>query len=155
MDEARKHTSTSRRIWNLPSPLIDAVLAFSFDDGEIENLCSGAGIELHCAASHRPLALHDLLHQACRADNPLARRVERTLNLVHAEALRERDALGASMYAKQWLARRSPPSDTWAAALWAIGTSTQPGMECVAKRLGRFLALDALRALRPTSTEPR
>ena len=154
MEEDRRPTSTSRRIWILPESLVDAVLAFSFDDGEIENLCSGAGIELHCAASHRPLAMHELLYRACREDTPLARRVERTLNLMHAEALEDRDAQGASAYAKHWLARRSPPSASWAAALWAIGTSAQPGMDCVARRLGRFLALDALRALRP-APEPR
>jgi hypothetical protein len=152
MDDAHEPTSTNRtqrRIWSLPGPLLDAVLTFSFDGGEIENLCSGGGIALHCGAAHRPLALLDVLQRVCRQDTPLARRVERTLNLIHADALRERDAHGAAEYAKRWLAQSSPPTRAWAAALWAIGTSTHSGMDCVAARLGRFLTLDALRALCP------
>lgn len=43
----------------------------------------------------------------------------------------------------------APPTRAWAAALWTIGTSTHSGMDCVAARLGRFLTLDALRALCP------
>jgi hypothetical protein len=53
----------------------------------------------------------------------------------------------------------APPTRAWAAALWVrrntrvrrrrVGTSTHSGMDCVAARLGRFLTLDALRALCP------
>lgn len=149
-----------RRIFHASCPLLDAVLALAFDARELENLCTGAGVDLPHHPRLRTLRVAETIHLACHRDTPLARRIERILELRFAEDVAACERLGAREYGQMWFFDEPLAPLGRAGALWALATTGDPELRDSEARLARLVQLEAMAALRrdveesPRATAP-
>jgi len=137
------------RIWEAACDLLDAALVLSFDPGELENACRSAGVDpAPCACVPRAQGAVAAVHRASHADDgPLARLVERQLDLVHGAAVADLAARGPDAWRAE-LRQRDP----WAVAdlpgrVWAAATSDAPGADLLRLQLRSLLSFGGLRLL--------
>jgi len=140
--------SKPSRIWDVPCALLDAVLIFSFDDRELDNLCSSAGLKIPCQSPLRTVQLRSAVHRACHEKNSLARQIERTLNLRFADQVSDLHEVGAREYVQMWFYDQKVPTRDYAGALWAIATSAGAAAHDLVSHVDRYVMLEALKGMR-------
>ncbi len=127
-------------------PLLDAVLAMSFDAGELDNLLGDerAG---GCACPG-PRAAIDAAHRAAHVpDGAAARRLERVLDTLHARELEALDALGLDTATEVLVGRDLARVPRLAGWVWAVARRADPDADGLRSYLVRALFLDGFRAL--------
>ena len=144
------------RIWEADCGLFDAVLSFSFETEELLNCCRSAGVEVRACRCHDlGAAVLGTVHRICHDDTPLARLMERRLNVVHGRALEQVaaegfEALGAAL-------TRGPlfEVDDLAGKLWALAVSAHPDAEGLRTNVRGRLALTGLQLIALTQARLR
>ena len=146
------------RIWDVECVLLDLVLAHAFDTDELSNLLHAHGVSVSpCRADTDGRKVLRAAHAACHTQNgPLARVLERNLDLLYRVALCELDLYGLESVAQELLGR-----DLWdvphlPGRIWAVLTCPDERAEGLRFHLKHALQLDGIRALltRPTHPTP-
>lgn len=147
--KSRVRSLARLRIWEVECPLLDAVLALSFDAGELVNCCQSAGVEVpeHACLAPEHLAVLSA-HRACHEPSPLAHLLERRLDFVHAPALDLLEAEGIAALAEGFLGRRAAEVEDLPGRLWALGTLAGDEHRSLRAHLRGVLAMGGLLALR-------
>lgn len=136
------------RIWDVPCALLDAVLVLAFDEGELENLVTSAGVRVDACLGARSAAVVGVVHRASHRDGPLARRVEKTLDYRFAGLKRECERIGVEAFAAGRLVDAGCSPEEFAGSLWAVATSAEPRARCVTAQANRGVMLEAFECLR-------
>lgn len=136
------------RIWEADCALFDAVLSLSFEVEELLNCCQSAGEELaSCPCHGRDEAVFGLVHRTCHEDTPLARLVERRLNVVHRRALARVESHGFDLLAQALGQGELYAVDDLAGKLWALTVSDHPQAHGLRQNVRGRLALTGLRLI--------
>jgi hypothetical protein len=128
-------------ITDLDCVLLDAVLLLSFDAGELANLSQPEGGEDACTCGRRAL---DAVHRACHAGGPLARRIERSLDLVHRRSLERLGTEGLRAFGGELLGPQLSTVADLGGALWAVLGAPAPEAHALRAHLRRALVIDGL-----------
>ncbi len=146
MSEAR------RRIWEMECGLLDAVLALSFEPAELANLCQGEPSSPGCTCAAR--AVIRFAHARCHEPTPLARLLERNLDVLHRRELERLAAAGLEEYGEALVT-----ADLWAVPelagrLWAVLRCEHPLGDELRRYLVGALSLDGLRLFAAEAGRP-
>ena len=150
MESVHRTRSAARiRIWEVECPLLDAVLALSFDAGELANCCRSAGVELerHACVSPEHLAVLSA-HRACHGPTPLAHLLERRLDFVHGAALDLFEAEGLAAVANALVGVPLREVDDLPGRLWVLATLAGEEYQALRTHLRGLLAMGGLLAVR-------
>ena len=141
------------RIWEADCGLLDAVLALSFDAGELSNCCRSAGLDVPRCGVHDRAALVGTIHRACHAETPLALLIEHRLNLIHSQAIAmlERDGLADLRHTLLHSDLRRV--DQLAGVLWALTTCADPEADELRTAARALITMTGLQLLAARRTE--